>query len=168
MELSDWTELGAVSRKIAHLEDRLAGARSTENRGLIELHEREIARAETVRDRFLSQIAASITSPRTRGSHDSPSERATSASTPPIPDIKAEGNDTMWAQLTHAEIERVKRELQDRRSEMLARHAEELRLLDADMAEVALLEQTIERVVQKLQMGSAEIVPIGVSFGQAS
>ena len=37
----------------------------------------------------------------------------------------------MWIQLSRADIERVKQELQTRRSEMLARHAGELTALDA-------------------------------------
>jgi len=166
MDMSDWTELDAVSRKIAHLEDRLAGARSTENHGLVELLDREIARAVTVRDRFLSQIAASITSPQNLGTQHLASESGTSEPTPPNSNIK--GSCTMWTQLTHADVERVKRDFQDRHSEMLARHAEELKLLDADAAEVELLEQMIESLVQKSKISSAEIVPLGISFSRAS
>jgi hypothetical protein len=74
----------------------------------------------------------------------------------------------MWQQLTRADLERVKRELDVRRSEMLARHAEELRALDADKAEIDIVEQTIEELVRKFNIGSAEVLPLQrPTFSQA-
>jgi Fe-S cluster biogenesis protein NfuA len=66
----------------------------------------------------------------------------------------------MWTQLSRADIERVKQELQTRRSEMLARHAGELTALDADEAELTVLEQAIGELVRKFGIGSAEIVTL--------
>ena len=66
----------------------------------------------------------------------------------------------MWTQLSRADIERVKEELQARRSEMLARHAGELTALDADEAELTVLEQAIDELVRKFGIGSAEIVTL--------
>jgi hypothetical protein len=54
----------------------------------------------------------------------------------------------------------VKEELQARRSEMLARHAGELTALDADEAELTVLEQAIGELVRKFGIGSAEIVTL--------
>jgi len=62
MAMCDWTELEVLGRKIADAEDRLASARSTQNCGLVQLLEKEIAAAETLRDRVVSQIATGLTS----------------------------------------------------------------------------------------------------------
>jgi hypothetical protein len=49
----------------------------------------------------------------------------------------------MWEQLTPADIERVKQRLATERVETLSRHAEELKALDANQAEI----ETFERLV---------------------
>jgi hypothetical protein len=49
----------------------------------------------------------------------------------------------MWDQLTPADIERVKQRLATERIETLTRHAEELKALDADQAEI----ETFDRLV---------------------
>jgi hypothetical protein len=67
---------------------------------------------------------------------------------------------TMWSELTRADIERLKQELQARRSEILVRHAEELTALDVDEAELTVLEQAIDNLVRKFGIGSAEIVTL--------
>ena len=66
----------------------------------------------------------------------------------------------MWSELTRADIERLKQELQARRSEILVRHAEELTALDVDEAELTVLEQAIDELVRKFGVGSAEIVTL--------
>ncbi|TMK11494.1 MAG: hypothetical protein E6G69_03410 [Alphaproteobacteria bacterium] len=66
----------------------------------------------------------------------------------------------MWSELTRADIERLKQELQARRSEILVRHAEELTALDVDEAELTVLEQAIDNLVRKFGIGSAEIVTL--------
>ena len=66
----------------------------------------------------------------------------------------------MWTQLTRADVERVKQDLQARRSEMLARHAGELTALDVDEAELTVLEQAIDDLVRKFGIGSAKIVTL--------
>lgn len=55
----------------------------------------------------------------------------------------------MWDQLKPSDIERVKNELGTRREEMLARHAEELKALDAEQNQLDTLEQAIEMFLQK-------------------
>ena len=66
----------------------------------------------------------------------------------------------MWSELTRADIERLKQELQARRSEILVRHAEELTALDVDEAELTVLEQAIDELIRKFSIGSAEIVKL--------
>ena len=48
-----------------------------------------------------------------------------------------------WDRLTFDDIDRVKRALATRRAEALARHAEELRQLDAEQAEIEAIELAI-------------------------
>lgn len=66
----------------------------------------------------------------------------------------------MWTELNRADIERVKQDVQARRSEMLARHAAELTALDVDEAELTVLEEAIDELVRKFGIGSAEIVKL--------
>jgi len=60
-----------------------------------------------------------------------------------------EGGINMWNQLTPNDIERAKHELDARRAEMLARHAEEMRGLAADQSQLETLEQAIESFLRK-------------------
>jgi hypothetical protein len=55
----------------------------------------------------------------------------------------------VWDQLKPSDIERVKNELGTRRTEMLARHAEELKELDAEQSQLETLEQAIEMFLRK-------------------
>jgi hypothetical protein len=66
----------------------------------------------------------------------------------------------MWTEFTRADIERVKLQLETRRSEMLARHAAELAGLDIEEAELTILEGAIEGLVRKFNIGSAEVVKL--------
>ena len=50
----------------------------------------------------------------------------------------------MWDQLTPGDIQNAKTELTGRREEMLARHAEELKGLDTDQAQLDTLAEAIE------------------------
>jgi hypothetical protein len=61
----------------------------------------------------------------------------------------ANGDTNMWDQLKPSDIERAKQDLVTRRAEMIARHAEELRTLEADQAELDVLEQAITAFLQK-------------------
>jgi len=72
--------------------------------------------------------------------------------TPPVPApmaTAADGDTNMWDQLKPSDIERAKQDLVTRREEMLARHAEELRTLETDQAQLDLLEQAITAFLQK-------------------
>ena len=66
----------------------------------------------------------------------------------------------MWTELNRADIERVKGELEARRSEMLARHAAELTALDVDEAELTVLEEAIDGLFRKFNLGSAQVVKL--------
>jgi hypothetical protein len=71
------------------------------------------------------------------------------------------GSETVWNELNRTDLQRVKQDIETRRSEMLARHAEELADLDADQAELTVIEEAIDAVVRKFNLGhSAEIVPL--------
>jgi hypothetical protein len=71
------------------------------------------------------------------------------------------GSETVWNELNRTDLQRVKQDIETRRSEMLARHAEELADLDADQAELTVIDEAIDAVVRKFNLGhSTEIVPL--------
>ena len=78
----------------------------------------------------------------------------------------------MWEKLTRADVEHAKRGIANRRSEILARHAEELKALDAEQSEIDVIERAIDAFVSKFKIGGgAEIVPFDTersSHSQAS
>ena len=67
----------------------------------------------------------------------------------------AKGGTMAWDQLTPNDIERAKRDIGVRRAEMLSRHAEELKSLEAEQSQIDLLEQAIGAFMQKFT-GAAE------------
>jgi hypothetical protein len=70
------------------------------------------------------------------------------------------GDLTMWDKLTAGDIERIKRGFATRRTEMLTRHAEELRGLEAQQAEIDAVEKAIAVFTQKFKLtSSADVVP---------
>jgi len=66
----------------------------------------------------------------------------------------------MWTEFNRADIERVKGELEAGRSEMLARHAAELTALDVDEAELTVLQEAIDGLFRKFNLGSARVVKL--------
>jgi len=66
-----------------------------------------------------------------------------------------EGVTDLWDRLTPGHIERAKHELGNHRAEMLARHAEELKALEADQSEIDALAQAIDAFVRKFNAPSA-------------
>ena len=66
-----------------------------------------------------------------------------------------EGAATVWDQLTPSDLDRARNEIGVRRAEMLARHAEELKGLDADQAQLETLEQAIASFARKFNLPSA-------------
>jgi hypothetical protein len=69
---------------------------------------------------------------------------------------RAEGGITVWDQLTPGDIERARTELVARRAEVLARHAEELKALDADQSQLETLEQAIANFARKFNLPASE------------
>ena len=65
------------------------------------------------------------------------------------------GVTNVWDQLTPAHIERAKADLETRRVETLARHAEELKALDADQGQIDVLAQAIDTFLQKFNASAA-------------
>lgn len=85
-------------------------------------------------------------------SPDTADRAVATGAAPPAPApmaASADGDTNMWDQLKPSDIERAKQDLVTRRDEMLARHAEELRTLDADQAQLDALEQAITAFLQK-------------------
>ena len=75
-------------------------------------------------------------------------EDAAAPAPAPQPD-RVEGGLIVWEKLTPDDIARATDELGARRAETLARHAEELRSLEADRSEIESLEQAITDFVQR-------------------
>jgi hypothetical protein len=69
---------------------------------------------------------------------------------------RVEGDTFMWDQLKPSDIARAKAELGERRAEMLARHAEELKGLEADQSQLETLEQAIDSFLRKFTPPSPE------------
>jgi hypothetical protein len=67
-----------------------------------------------------------------------------------------EGGITVWDQLTPNDIERARNELVSRRAEILARHAEELKALEADQSQLETLEQAIANFARKFNLAPGE------------
>jgi hypothetical protein len=84
-------------------------------------------------------------------------EPAPAVAAAPIPN-RLEGVASVWEQLSRTDIERVKRELGVRRAELLARHAEELRALEAEQGEIEGFLQAIEAFTRKFNVASGEVV----------
>ena len=62
--------------------------------------------------------------------------------------------ETGWDRLTLDDIERVKRALATRRADALARHAEELKKLDAEQAEIEAIELAINSFAKRYGHGT--------------
>ena len=71
---------------------------------------------------------------------------------------RLEGVASVWDQLSRTDLDRVKRELGMRRAELLTRHAEELRALDAEQGEIDVFEQAIDAFARKFNLAGAEVV----------
>ena len=70
-----------------------------------------------------------------------------------------EGGSAVWDQLTPGDIQNAKNELAGRRTEMLARHAEELNTLDADQSQLDTLAEAIELFARKFKQPAQAEAP---------
>ena len=184
MSKFEWMELETLSTEITHAQSRLDAARATKNLGLVQLLEHEIGETVKKRAEVIAQITKGlgrfagpkpklVAAPVHQPEHapverQEPAEEAQfqtvngsgSSETALSPDTK-KGVNAMWDKLTAADLERVKRGLAARRSEMLARHAEELKGLEADQSEIDVIEKAIAAFAQKFKLTStAEVIPL--------
>ena len=105
----------------------------------------------------------------------SPQIAPSSAPVPPPPapstakTTNTEGVPAVWDRLTAADIDQVKRGLAQRRTELLARHAEELKALDAEQSEIDTIERSIGVFARKFNLaGGAKVVPLDAERSPAS
>lgn len=184
MSKFEWMELETLGGQIAHSQKRLEAARATQNFGLVQLLEREIAETEERRARVLADLTRGIDVPPSGERHPAPipvgqvQRQRAEAKAPQSAKVVAvapsnltspkpgpitgttNGDTSMWDKLTPADLERVKRGLATRRSEMLNRHAEELKALETEQTGIDDIERAIAAFTQKFKLtGSADVVP---------
>jgi len=181
-----WVELETLSTEIAHLQSRIDAARASRNYGTVRLLEREMAEVAERRGRVLADItnefseaptdAQQPTNPPAQGVEGEgkkvdearearPDIQAKSLTVVPSANVPLtmdqRGGLDMWDKRTAADLERVKQGLTTRRSEMLARHAEELKSLEAEQSEIDAIEKAIAVFTQKFRPASiAEVTPL--------
>src|ERR1051326_78948 len=178
-----WVELETLSTEVAHVQSRIDAARASKNYGTIRLLEREMAEVSERRNRVLATITNEFGDAHPAGQppgnilvHDAQGKSADEEHEA-VPIIDAErprnlnsarsqetittGDLSMWDKLTAGDLERVKRALATRRPEMLARRAEELRVLEAEHSEIDVIEKAIAAFTQKFKLTStAEVIPL--------
>ena len=127
---------------VTEAQTRLAGARSTHNRDLTKALEEKIVAGERLRDRMISQIVGQFMTPPMAILPEATVSESCRMRGPSASAMdKPEGVDPVWNQLTRVDLQQIKRELDERRAEMLARHAEELKAIESETAEIDTLEQ---------------------------
>jgi hypothetical protein len=97
-------------------------------------------------------VAVTANSPRSASTED-PSASSAGSATSASADNSG-GAQTGWDRLTLEDIEGVKRALATRRAEALARHAEELRKLNAEQAEIDAIELAINSFAKRYGRGT--------------
>ena len=178
-----WVELETLSTEAAHLQSRIEAARASRNHGKVRLLEREMTELTERRNRVLADITNGLGDGALAGQQPGnipvqdtqpkrPGERQRNAcdptSTEPAQAVTTIGGIGMWDKLTVADLERVKRELGTRRSEMLARHAEELKGLEADRREIDAIEQAIGIFTQNFKFSkTAEVLVLETEWALA-
>ena len=192
MSKFEWVELETSSAEVAQLQSRIDAARVTKNYGLVQLLEREIGVATERRNRVLADITKGLSnavpagqrpieSPVQEVHFEPPEEKQEPAirietdvsdmvsSTNPRVRTDENGDLRMWDKLTADDIERVKRGFATRRAEMLARHAEELKGLETQEAEIDGVEKAIAVFTQKFKLtSSADVVPFDAERAPAN
>ena len=197
MDSFEWMELETLNSEIAHAQTRLAAARSAQNHMLVQLLQREIDETAERRDRVLANITQGL-SPARAGAPPQSSEAPAAATDEQRPQVKpakpaahsggsgpgrsqpsrpaastdtathTEGVAAVWDRLTATDIEQAKRGLAQRRSELLARHAEELKALDAEQGEIDNVERSIGVFARKFNLAGAKVVALDAERSPAS
>ncbi len=192
MDSFEWAELETVTGEIAHSQRRLDGARSSQDYRLVKILESELAEAKERRARLLAHITTNLAaSPRAtpHAIHSTVSDvrvekveqeqkiaeqvdhiTASGITSPDAASSTAtiEGATIIWDQLKTADIERIKHDLNRRRAEMLSRHAEELKSLETDLAEIDVIDKAIDAIAQKFKVAGAEVVALNEERGSRS
>jgi len=154
MAAPEWAELDSLTQAIADLRVRQEAAKSVESHDLAATIEGEIAQLEERRNQILAQLAQGVV---TTGE---PNHNSVTANHVNHESQRTERASIVWEQLTPADVERAKHDIDLRRTEMLERHAAELKGLEADRAEVDAVEQAIGAFIRKFGLPSAEVVPL--------
>ena len=97
-------------------------------------------------------VAITANSPRSASTEDARGSSASSATCASADD--SGGAQTGWDRLTLEDIAGVKRALATRRADALARHAEELKKLDAEQAEIEAIELAINSFAKRYGHGT--------------
>jgi hypothetical protein len=185
MSKFEWVELETLSTEVAHVQSRINAARANKNFGMVRLLEQEMAEVSERRNRVLAEITHGISDALPDGRQpthfstleihsnqpdkkqrpapeiEAPTSSSLTAPDPALPTDPA-GDTGMWDKLTAADLDRIKRGLTIRRSDMLARHAEELKSLEAEESEIEAVEKAIALFTQKFKLTStAEVVSLG-------
>ena len=186
MSSFEWMELQTLTADIAASRSRLTAARSAKDNRLTRILEQEISSAERRRDQLLANITNQVADagepaaePEATGVAAAPgfvdaapaAEQTDEPDSPPSasyepashsagsPARNPEGDTAVWDQLTPGDIENAKSELAGRRAEMLARHAEELKALDADQNQLDTLAEAIELFARKFKVAAQGETP---------
>ena len=79
-----------------------------------------------------------------------------------------EGGIVVWDQLTPSDLERAQSQIGARRAEMLARHAAELKTLEADRGQIDSLEEAVQAFLRRFNPAAVEAAsqPAIVKLGQ--
>ena len=125
------------------------------------VHQPEQAPVEQPENRSVRQLRQVPVEPWLSANEVQPQGLTATGSDGPAGTSTEKGDNSMWDKLTAADLERVKRGLAARRSEMLARHADELKALEGEQREIDVIEQAIAAFTQKFKMTSiAEVIPL--------
>ena len=185
----EWLEFETLSREVADLEQDVRAAKETQNYGRWKVLEQQLSSAKERRDKALEAItrraaSAAVERPpksrkgnqpaKTAAVEDTPvsvetppaAEPDGAAATEPAPAVASiisdlKGADIMWERFSPDDLKLAKQDLTRRRAEMLARHAEELKTLEADQEQIDTVCQAIEVFMSKFRGPSdAEVVQL--------
>lgn len=143
MAAPEWTELDNLMHAIGDLRTRQESAKSVGSHDVAETIEQEIAQMEERRNQLLAELAEGVVKTGEPSGETPMTERPS----------------TVWNQLTPADVQRARHEIDVRRTETLERHAAELKALEVDSAEVDAVEQAIAAFIKKFGV-SGEVVPL--------
>ena len=142
---AEWAELDRLSHAIADLRVQQEAAKSVESQDVVETIDQEVALLEERRNELLGELAHGVVQT------GEPNDETPRTERPSI----------VWDQLTPADVQRAKDQIDVRRTEMLERHAAELQALDVDSAEVDAVDQAIAAFINKFGVSNgAEVVAL--------